>query len=376
MSTTISDNESRNLAVPPAADLDTLAAVRRSIPDFCYNRSTKKSMIYVVRDFAIYAALIAAMVLVKQWYFDIPLILLTGVVVGGLFILGHDGAHGALTDSKKINGVSARLLMLPSLHVQESWVLGHNRVHHGFTARQGMDFVWHPVTVEEYQQYNLFKKLRHRIEWSPFGAGLYYLREVWWNKMITFRPPEKWAKAIWRDWWLVAGWAIFATVASLVGGFFDYGSVAGTIWMWFKLVVGPFFIFNQVIGWTVYVHHVGPDIRWWKKNEWTRFRGQMESTTIMRFPWLANQIFHNIFIHVPHHVDMRIPWYELPRAADAIEAAFPGTVVDEKFSLVRYFKSAHTCKLYDFEQGKWLPYGASKENSPARVPSKNTAVAL
>ena len=37
-----------------------------------------------------------------------------------------------------------------------------------------------------------------------------------------------------------------------------------------------------------------------------------------------NFFLHWIMVHVPHHVDMRIPMYHLEDAAEAIEAAFPG----------------------------------------------------
>ena len=66
------------------------------------------------------------------------------LVVSGLFVVGHDAAHGALFKSKRMNSTVAHLAFLPSLHVYEGWILGHNRVHHPYTVRQGYDFVWHP----------------------------------------------------------------------------------------------------------------------------------------------------------------------------------------------------------------------------------------
>ncbi len=335
---------------------DSLSEVRASIPKECYERSTKRSLGYVARDLATYAVVAFLIVFFREWWVDVPLAILEGFIVGGIFILGHDAAHGAMSDSKKINDRAARILMLPSLHVKESWVFGHNRVHHGFTAREGMDFVWHPVKVEDYLAMSRLKKLRHRVEWSFFGAGAYYLREVWWNKMITFKPPEKWAKAIWRDWWTVASFAILFTIVTFGMGSLIYGSVLTGLVIWLELGVVPFLIFGQVIGWAVYVHHVGPEIRWWKKDDWTKWRGQMESTTILRMPRLYNYVFHHIFIHVPHHVDMRIPWYHLPKAAEAIEAKYSGAVVDKKFKLRDYMQSAKQCKLYDFDEGKWYSY--------------------
>ena len=82
----------------------------------------------------------------------------------------------------------------------------------------------------------------------------------------------------------------------------------------------------------------------------------MEGTTVLRFPWLVNLWFHHIFVHVPHHVDPRIPCHQLPAAAAAIEAAFPDTVVDERFRFRRYLRATRNCKLYDLDAGAWRTY--------------------
>lgn len=137
------------------------------------------------------------------------------------------------------------------------------------------------------------------------------------------------------------------------------GGWLGAVWMPVKLLVVPFLLFVQIIGWTVYVHHVAPDIRWWTRREWTQFKGQMESTTILRMPRVVNRLwFHNICVHVPHHVDARIRFDHLPKAAAAIDAAYPNTVRSSKFSIRQYFRTTRACKLYDFEAGRWLPYRA------------------
>ena len=65
-------------------------------------------------------------------------------------------------------------------------------------------------------------------------------------------------------------------------------------------------------------------------------------------------------MHVPHHVDVRIPFHQLPRAAAAIAAAHPETVRDARLSPREYVRATRTCKLYDFEQGRWMPYSAKQ----------------
>jgi omega-6 fatty acid desaturase (delta-12 desaturase) len=86
----------------------------------------------------------------------------------------------------------------------------------------------------------------------------------------------------------------------------------------------------------------------------------MEGTTILRTPRWMNVFFHHIFVHVPHHVDMRIPFYGLPSAAKAIRDAYPETVIERRFSFRRYVRTTRHCKLYDFEQGTWLPLSSAK----------------
>jgi omega-6 fatty acid desaturase (delta-12 desaturase) len=128
-----------------------------------------------------------------------------------------------------------------------------------------------------------------------------------------------------------------------------------------KLFVVPFLLFVHIIGFTVYVHHVAPDIRWWPRKEWSQFKGQMESTTILKVPAVVNTLwFHNIFVHVPHHVDARIPFHQLPSAAKAIAARYPNTVRSGRLSIREYLHTTKACKLYDFDAGRWLDYSAAK----------------
>ena len=320
------------------------------IPDRCYERSTWRGIGLVVRDLALYGLAVAGLLAWNHPLALVPLWIVAGLAVSGLFVLGHDAAHDALFDSKRLNAIVGRLTMLPSWHATEIWIFGHNRVHHGHTLRQGMDFVWHPLTVEEYRSLGRLARLRHRLEWGPLGAGAYYLREVWFNKMVRFTPPPRWKRAMRRDQTLVAAFALGTLVAALVVQGW------GGVWTWAKVVLVPFLLFCQVIGWVVHVHHIHPDIRWWPRREWNRFRGQVEGTTVLWGPPGWDLVFHWIMVHLPHHVDMRIPCYRLPDAARAIKAEFPDEVVEQRISVRNYLRSVRACKLHDFETGVWQRY--------------------
>jgi omega-6 fatty acid desaturase (delta-12 desaturase) len=182
------------------------------------------------------------------------------------------------------------------------------------------------------------------------------MREVWWHKMMVGAPPKRFASAIRKDRALVVGVVAAAAVALAVTGLAGGGSVLGAAWLVARVLVIPFFIFNFAIGSLVHVHHVQPDIRWWKRRDWTKFAAQVEGTTVLRTPKWLDFFFHQIMIHVPHHVDSRIPMYNLELAAAAIEEAFPGTVHDEPLRFRDFIDNTRQCKLYDFEQGRWFTY--------------------
>jgi omega-6 fatty acid desaturase (delta-12 desaturase) len=339
---------------------DSLNDVRAVIPATCYQRSARRATVALVQATLLWLLPVTGLVLTDRWYFLVPLWALAGLAVSGLFVLGHDASHGALVASRRANRVIAQLCMAPSAHVEAAWDLGHNRIHHGYTTREGFDFVWHPLTPAQYAGLGRMARVRHRLEWSCLGSGAYFLREVWWSKMWRYNAPGKRRDAIIRD-------KTVLTIASalVIGGTATAGAFMGgwatAVWLPIKLFVVPFLIFVHVIGWTVYVHHVAPEIRWWSRKEWTQFHGQMDSTTIMRIPQLVNRLWmHNIMVHVPHHVDVRIPFHQLPAAADAIRGAYPTTVRTIRLSVRGYLRTTRTCKLYDFQAGRWLPYAAAR----------------
>lgn len=338
-----------------------LIDVVRGIPESCYRRSTTRGFFYVVRDFVIYAALVYALITVDAWW-AVPLLwLAAGVSISGIFVIGHDASHNALFESKRLNAMVAKVAMLPSAHVESAWDFGHNRVHHGHTVKQGMDFVWHPATAVEWSEMGRWARLRHRFEWSWIGAGLYYGRNVWWNKMMRFSTEGKLGGEIARERRVMTFFLLLAAAAVGFAGWQSHGDILGIAWMIVKVAVVPWALFTWMIGFVVYVQHVNQDIRWYPRREWSKFSGQMEGTTNLRIPRVLNFFLHNIFVHVPHHVDMRIPFYRLPQAMRFIEAGFPGVAITKKLRLRDYFSTTSDCKLYDFEAGAWSKYPAKAE---------------
>jgi omega-6 fatty acid desaturase (delta-12 desaturase) len=334
----------------------SLAPIIETIPEKCYDNPTAKGLAYLARDAALYLAALAGLYQTDAPWLLVPFWVLAGLSISALFVLAHDAAHGSLFKSSALNYAVGQLAMLPSLHLFEMWCYGHNRIHHGHTTRQEMDYVWHPTTPSEYRGLSPLGKLVHRLKWSWLGGGIYYLWDIWWRKMVRFTPPEKIAADVRRDRIAVGIFAVLASGLLLAAGFASYGSTVGALWTWLKLFGIPFLIWNYSIGITVYLHHIAQDIPWHSRRDWNKFKGQIEGTTILHIPRWLNVFYHNIFLHVPHHVDMRIPFYRLPAAVEVLRKHYGNLIRERVLRPLDYWRTTRSCKLFDFEKGVWCDY--------------------
>src|SRR5690606_9075192 len=105
----------------------SLLPVIRTIPEEAYDNPTWKGLAYFARDLVVYGLVVAGLVFVDNPFALVALWVLAALAVSSLFIVAHDAAHEALFKSKRLNSIVGHVAMLPSWHVYEGWVLGHNR---------------------------------------------------------------------------------------------------------------------------------------------------------------------------------------------------------------------------------------------------------
>ncbi len=330
-----------------------LRSVIESIPERFrpLKPSIPKGLAYFALDVALYLVSLWGMISGGVWLY-LPSLVLNVFSIGGLFIVAHDCCHGSLFGNKSsfrralayFVGQSA---MLTGGHMYQVWEYGHNRVHHGHTVKQEFDFVWHPVTPEQYQKLGLFGRWWHRLCWSPVGHGLYYFIHIWIGKMWVFRAAKDRAMSwrVTRDKIIVGVYLV--TVAGLFFWFLGF-------WAWVRAIAVPFVLWNHYIGFVVYVQHIHEMVIWRVRRAWTPFRGQVEGTVTFRFPSIINFLSHNIFVHTPHHVDMRIPFYYLPKAMTSLRERYSSYIIEHPFKLREYLSTTRQCKMFDFELGRWF----------------------
>jgi acyl-lipid omega-6 desaturase (Delta-12 desaturase) len=148
------------------------------------HRVTVRALALLLLDFAIWGAFLAGTVYFEAIWAKLLCGVAMGFTIGRLFIIGHDACHQSLTPHRGLNKWVGRIAFLPSLTTFSLWDIGHNVVHHGYTNLKGFDFVWAPLTREEFVKLSWMGRLLDRAYRSGWAPGLYYMIEIWWKKMV------------------------------------------------------------------------------------------------------------------------------------------------------------------------------------------------
>ncbi len=97
--------------------------------------------------------------------------------------------------------------------------------------------------------------------------------------------------------------------------------------IWSLLIFGfviPFFIWNCLMGFVIYVQHTHPRVAWYeRRDEWTANAGYATTTVHIKLMRPLDGLIHYILEHGAHHVNMGIPLYRL-KEAQAKLARDPG----------------------------------------------------
>jgi len=332
-------------------------------------RTTLRALFLLALDYALLAVALSATVLLASPWLKLLCGLAAGFVIGRLFIIGHDGCHQSLTPHRRLNKWLGRIAFLPSLTAYSLWDVGHNVVHHGFTNLKGVDFVWAPLTPEEYQALSPRQRFMQRIYRSGWAPGLYYIVEIWWRRMFfpskssmgTQRPIFTW------DCVLISSFGLLWLAAIATAALVTQQSLALLIATGF---VVPLLFWFSMIGFVVYVHHTHTKVSWHgDRATWAKAQPFVSTTVHLTFSFQIGALMHHIMEHTAHHVDMSIPLYRLKEAQRTLEELLPGRIIIQAFSWRWYFQTARSCKLYDLTRNCWTDFSGNSTSTPRHAPT-------
>ena len=327
------------------------SAARTVIPPECYKRSQLKTLFWYFFDLMFF--LFGLSLVFSSSHLKLQLIggLIAGLATAMMFVWAHDAAHGALFKDSKISEILGTIAMLPSLNIYRMWSFGHNKVHHGFASFSPIDWIWRPLTRTEYQSLSIFQRSLYRIERCFFTCAFHYLRRIWWEQMLCFNPgKDEQQHRYYRNGKLIV--LFYGLVMSVLAYIFAGGIIGVAV-----AVILPFIVFNYFIAIIVYLHHTHPNMPFFDlKTEWSHSVSALYCSTIIHCSKISRVLLHNIMIHIPHHLDPRIPFYNLPQAHKALKDKYGEYFHEYRFKLRYVLGIFKKCKLYDFENKLWTTF--------------------
>lgn len=250
-----------------------------------------------------------------------PLRLLSSVIGGLLlvrsFILFHDFMHGSLLRDSRLAKPLFQLIGLMMLSPFRYWRYSHN-FHHANVGKPvkpdetgGLlvtsDLGSFPLmTTEAWQGASAWERLRYRIVRHPLTLLFAYFTVFLLGLTVLpfLRNPRKYwdgALSVLVHGTLLASLWVFAGFATLFYAFLlPYGIAAAA---------GAYLFYAQ---------HNYEGMRILKPDEWTYYRGAIESSSYMKLSGLMDWFTGNIGYHHVHHLNPLIPFYRLPEAMAAV----------------------------------------------------------
>jgi omega-6 fatty acid desaturase (delta-12 desaturase) len=312
--------------------------------------SLRRSLLDVATSVVPYLALCVAMYLALGTSVLITLALAipaSGFLVR-TFILFHDCTHGSLMPSKRANAWLGAFLGFFVLAPFRRWRHDH-AVHHatsGDLERRGVGDL-PTLTVEEYQARTPRGRLAYRLFRNPlvmFGIGPIFAMIVGPRIATRAQRPRLRNSVIATDIVLAL---VVGPLCWLIG------------WQAFLLVWAPSALLAGSAGiWLFYVQHQFEDAYWQSSEEWSYADAALQGSSYLKLPKVLQFFSGNIGLHHVHHLNAKIPNYNLQRAHDenAMFHAVPTLSLWDGLRAVRL-------KLWDEQGGRMVTFAQARQET-------------
>lgn len=257
------------------------------------------------------------------------------------FIIFHDCTHYSFFKSNRANRILGTITGIITLFPYEKWKRNH-AIHHATSSnldKRGIGDVW-IMTVEEYVEASLFKRLAYRFYRNPivmFGLGPFYLF------LVSNRFNRKGASKRERINTYITNIAIIAIYSGLM---------IWVGWQAFLIVQLPILFISGSLGiWLFYVQHQFEDSYFEDEEKWSFVKAAVDGSSYYKLPKVLQWITGNIGYHHVHHLSPRVPNYLLEEAHEKTPPLQHATTITLKTSL----KSLRF-RLYDEASKSFLTF--------------------
>ena len=249
------------------------------------------------------------------------------------FITYHDYMHNAILSRSRIARWLFRLYAALALTPPRSWRHSHN-FHHGHVGNVDAASVgaFAMMTTDMWRDASLIERIAYRVERHPLTilAGYFTIFFLSVTLLPFLRNPAR----NWDSLLVLLGHGGLIAALWVLGGF-------GTA---FFVVLLPMTIASMIGSFLFFAQHSFENMRILPTETWTSRRAALESSSYLKLNKVMCWFTGNIGYHHIHHLNVRIPFYRLPEAMDAIaELQSPVTITLSFKDIMACFR----CCLWD-----------------------------
>ncbi|MBI5267948.1 MAG: fatty acid desaturase [candidate division Zixibacteria bacterium] len=284
---------------------------------------------------------IAYLALAYSFWLALPIIVLIAGFLVRIFIIFHDCGHGSFFRSKKANNFWGRVTGIVTFTPYHYWKSSHAR-HHATSAnldRRGEGDVW-MMTLREYLQAPRMERLKYRLYRNPlvlFLLGPLALTLIK-NRIAGKKANRAEKYSVYGTNCAVA--LVVAAMMFLVG------------WKAFLIIQFLAVFLAYIAGvWLFYVQHQYEGVYWERDPHWDFVTASLEGGSFYKLPAIMRWFSGNIGYHHLHHLNSRIPNYNLPHCQGKI----PALQQTRSIGLLASLKSLNY-RLWDEETGRLISF--------------------
>lgn len=265
--------------------------------------STAKASRQVINTLGPYVLLWVAMyyTVAISWWLTLPLAVVAGAFLVRTFIIFHDCGHGSFFPSRMANNVWGFICGMLTVTPYYHWRWEHS-LHHataGNLDRRGTGDVW-TMTVQEYLEASRGERFAYRLARNP--VVLFVIAPVY-LFLIRHRFVQPGANARERRsvHWMNLALLVWAGMLCALFGAKAY--------LLIQLVV--LMVAGSAGVWLFYVQHQFEGVYWERRDEWDYAAAALQGSSFYKLPRVLQWFSGNIGFHHIHHLNPRIPNYNL-----------------------------------------------------------------
>ena len=280
--------------------------------------------------------------LAPVWPLQLMFSILSALLLVRAFITYHDYLHNAILSRSRLAKWLFRLFSVMALTPPRSWRHSHN-YHHGHVGNIDADSTgaFTLMTTDKWRNASFKERVAYRVERHPLTilAGYFTVFLISVTLLPLLRNPAR----HWDSLLVLLGHVGLIAALWSMGGFE----------MVFFVVLLPMTISSMIGSFLFFAQHSFEQMQILPAQTWTSRRAAMESSSYMKMNRVMRWFTGNIGYHHIHHLNVRIPFYRLPEAMEAIEALQNPATITLSFKDIR---ACFRCCLWDAGLGRMVSY--------------------